>query len=588
MRLAAGQVAMSIATKIDVAGPLKKATGELQALAITTETEIGAVARTFEGLAGYADTIMLLAAAIVECVENESVRSVLPKVQALGAAARQFMEERLQATAGILETVTKEVNVLGELSRVTQGQAAIAIETKALSVLTNIEVAHLGDVGAGFQYLARELAGFSKSVTDDIQELARHTEVRRAAIEDTRRVLSDELPCLRESVARIEVDLANALATVESSLTQLSGAPAQFRSGVEDIARQIAGAVTAIQTHDITRQQIEHVQEGFALIAAGMCGDENSGDGDDPALPRAYAGLTIQMYQLRTIKETVANWASQIRTCMGGILKVSASDMVGIGPMVLEQERNASSQLAQIERLERESQAYSERIQGTLGGLSSLMQLVGEHLQKSKSVRHRLQLLTFNSIIEASHLGTQAHVILAIAKSIKGVSADWGQITDQSGNAMQELMELVKHANELMEAFSEAASEKLREAQVQTRTSLENLRTAAAFAAQQAQEMKVATGTMQDKIAKVGSTGDQLDACFDRFDVVLTEVEEVRRQLEMDDPGVKQRYDPDEMEQLFSASYTTEMEREVLRAALRGKALPVAQQTVAGNSVELF
>jgi hypothetical protein len=56
----------------------------------------------------------------------------------------------------------------------------------------------------------------------------------------------------------------------------------------------------------------------------------------------------------------------------------------------------------------------------------------------------------------------------------------------------------------------------------------------------------------------------------------------------MDDPGVKQRYDPDEMEQLFSASYTTEMEREVLRAALRGKALPVAQQTVAGNSVELF
>jgi hypothetical protein len=30
------------------------------------------------------------------------------------------------------------------------------------------------------------------------------------------------------------------------------------------------------------------------------------------------------------------------------------------------------------------------------------------------------------------------------------------------------------------------------------------------------------------------------------------------------------------------------MEREVLRAALRGKALPVAQTTLAGNSAELF
>jgi hypothetical protein len=39
---------------------------------------------------------------------------------------------------------------------------------------------------------------------------------------------------------------------------------------------------------------------------------------------------------------------------------------------------------------------------------------------------------------------------------------------------------------------------------------------------------------------------------------------------------------------LFSALYTTEMERAVLHAALGGKALPAAQPTFAGNSVELF
>ena len=42
------------------------------------------------------------------------------------------------------------------------------------------------------------------------------------------------------------------------------------------------------------------------------------------------------------------------------------------------------------------------------------------------------------------------------------------------------------------------------------------------------------------------------------------------------------------VEQLFSSSYTTEMERQVLRAALAGETLPVAQQTFEGNSVELF
>ena len=306
-------------------------------------------------------------------------------------------------------------------------------------------------------------------------------------------------------------------------------------------------------------------------------------------IARAYAGLTIQIYQLRTIKETIANWASQIRTCMGGILRVSTSEVVGIGPVVLEQEREVSSQLAHIERLERKSQAHGERLHRTLGGLSNLMQLVSQHLQRSKSVRSdRLRLLTFNSIIEASRLGTQAAAILAIAKSIKGISAEWNQITDQSGHTMHEVLNLVKQTNEVMEAFSEASNQRLREAQVQTMAGLENLRTAAVFSARQAREMKAATEKMQAKIAEAGNTVDLLDACSGRIDAVLTELEGLRRQLEIDDPDVKERYDAAEVEQLFSAHYTTEMERDVLHAALCGTALPVAQQTFAGNSIELF
>ncbi len=581
---------MSVGAKAEAVCILDRAKGELQALARTTETEIGSVARAFEGLAGHADTILNLAAAIIGCVESEGVRTVLPKVQTLGAAARGFIGERLQATAGILETVTTEVKLLRQLSLATRGQTGIALETKALSVLTNIEVAHLGTMGVGFQYLARELADFSKSVAKDTQELTSQTEGRRSAIEETKRVLSAELPRLREEWARIEADLGDALVVVDSSLSQLLKTPVQFRACVEEIAQQIAGVVAAVQAHDITRQQIEHVQEALAIISARMRGNESAENGIDHAqeLPLAYAGLTIQIYQLKTIKETVANWASQIRSCMGGILRVSASELVGIGPVVLAQEGEVSGQLAQIELLESKSQAYSERLHRTLGGLSSLAQLVTEHVQRSKSVRDRLQLLTFNSIIEANRLGTQADAILAIAKSIKGISAEWREVTDQSGQALGEILNLVKQTNEVMEAFSEAGNERLREAQVQTRAVLDNLRTGAAFAGKQAREMKVATEKMQAKVAEVGRSGDLLDACMGRVDAVLTEVENVTRQLEIDHPEVKERYDAAEVEQLFSASYTTEMERDVLHAALRGTALPVAQQTFEGNSVELF
>ena len=61
--------------------------------------------------------------------------SLLPKVQRLGTTAKRLIEDRVKATAGILEAVTMEVKLLRQLSEVTRAQEGIALETRALSVL---------------------------------------------------------------------------------------------------------------------------------------------------------------------------------------------------------------------------------------------------------------------------------------------------------------------------------------------------------------------------------------------------------------------------------------------------------------------
>lgn len=195
---------MSVGTKAKIAGRLAGAKEELGAMARVVDGEIGTVATAFEGLAGHAGTLLKLASAMIGCAESAGVSSVLPEVQTLGVAARRFIQERLQATAGILETVTTEAQLLHQLSLVTSSQETIASKIKALSYLTNIEVARLGNVGAGFHYLASELSDFSKSVIKDTRELAKQTAGRRRAIEETKCVLSAELPRQLEALARIE------------------------------------------------------------------------------------------------------------------------------------------------------------------------------------------------------------------------------------------------------------------------------------------------------------------------------------------------------------------------------------------------
>lgn len=140
-------------------------------------------------------------------------------------------------------------------------------------------------------------------------------------------------------------------------------------------------------------------------------------------------------------------------------------------------------------------------------------------------MRGQLQLLTFNSIIEASHLGAKAAAILEISQSIKRISGEWGVLTDRSAQAMEEILELVKRNELTMQVYSQAGCGRLAEAQTETRTALASLHAAAEFAAGQAIEIEAAIGTLQAKIAAAGAIADRLDASVAHIDAALSGID---------------------------------------------------------------
>lgn len=576
---------MGSITSTAASGGLEKARSDLQCLLGTTEEAIAALVTSFGELTKETDSILHLSSAIVECVEDESVSSVLLNVRTLGVAAKQFVSERLQSTSGILSTVTAETGLLNQLSQVTESQASIALKIKILNVHTKIEVAHLGTVGAGFDYLARELADFSRALTLSTDELTRHTNQHRTANEKTQSALSVELPHMREQLAAVESSLMNALDVLDSGLTRLSRAPAQFKRSAEEIATHIAGVVVAVQGHDITRQQLEHVQHAFEVISCKLDASTT-----EPAseVEYAHAGLTIQIAQLKAIRETIIEWASRIQTCMGNILSISASEVVGVGPLVLEQEESMSAQLFHIESIERECKSYGEKLRSTLDGIAHLSELVKEHIQKSESARNRLRLLTFNSVVEASHLGAKADAICVIADGIAEVSVEWNKISEHSGAALQEILSLSDRINGVIATFSQANDENLQKAQEETATGLKSLRGAASFAVMQGKSIEAVTSRMWARGQEIDRASRQLDTCVDRIDAVVDVLESMKIDLEGNYPDVRQRYDEAEIERMFSASYTTQAEREVLRSALSGTVFSGMSQYATGNDVELF
>jgi len=563
---------------------LAGAEADLKRLLRSSETEIEAVSQVFKSLANQADTILKQAAAIVGCIEKESMGRVLASVQSLCLTVKDFLGRRLQAATTILETLREEEKLLRQLIHVTRGQEAIARRLRALSVVTNVEVAHLGSTGDNFQLLAQELSSFSKSLTEQTIELARDTESRQQTIVETRNELAASLPRLHGEMKRMEDDIGETLRVIEAGLSQQAEVPGQFRQCAEQTALQTAGVVAAIQAHDITRQQIEHVQQALGLIASRITAADGSRSCD---LAGAHAGLKIQTLQLQTIGETVANWTSQVGRCMEGIQQLSASGVAGIGPTVLRQEQELSAELAHIEVLQQKSQQYSRRMQSTLGGLSSLVELVNDHLQRAQVIRGRLQILMFNSLVEAQRLGRRGAVVSAIARLIQDVSEEWNALGIQSQCTLTEILGLVQRTTAVMEVFSEASCHKLCQDQSETRSALDSVRNAAAFVAAEAAQMQAITESMQAHVADVAATGNRLELCFGNLDGVLRQIKDLAGELETDGPQAA-GFNPADVEGWFSSLYTTEIERTVMSAALHGTALPMVQQSFAGNAVELF
>ena len=559
------------------AGSLRELGADLRVLSADSERAIEELARDFEGLAQEIREVVATAGTIVRCAEDDRMALVLPGVEHLSTATKSFLRERLEATAGILETVGAEAGLLERLAQLTRGQRAIVKETGMLRVLTNIEVARLGEVGAGFQYLATELDDFSQAVARSTQELTRHTDERSKAIAETERRLQAELPQMRAEFRRMDESLTSALGEVDGTLGQLCQTPQHFRACIEEIAAQIAGVVAAIQAHDITRQEMEHVWMALGDIAGGMEEDEEAAE--------MRVGLAIQSYQLRNIRETVRGWMAQIRECLEGIGRIASSEILDLGPVVMAQESALSQQVERIESLEEECEAGNAKVQASLGGIAGLMELVTEHLARSKSVRDRLQLLMFNSIIEASRLGTQADGILEISTTIKGISASWGRITAETEAATGQIRALVDGSRATLEAFSDNSAAPLREARAETMKGLETLRGAAECAERRGREIQAATAALQARIGAIGEAAERLESCFARLEPALGKIDEARAVIGEIDSGSS--LDREGVEQRFGARYTTEMERAVMRAALDGGPLP-AQQSFAGNSVELF
>jgi hypothetical protein len=556
----------------------------LDAALTTTREDIGAVATQFEMLSSEVQRILELTSPIVDCVREDWVASIVPVAHRLDVSARRFIEERIESLAAISNVFTNEAKMLENLLSLTADQRSIAHEGKNLGVLASIEVAGLGAAGRRFEYMARELDEFSAMISSGTEEVRTEARQRRITLIDRHRKFNLTLQRRREYFHSIERELGEAIATMDSVLAELARIPADFQECVAMIAANISRVVEAVQMQDVTRQQTEHVRDALIRVSGE---DFNCEPRSCKNQERRSAILRIQALQVESVRHSTKEWVEQVNQCLESILAAGSSDVVAMGAKILAQERRLSSQLARIERLQRDCDVDDAEIEVCLAGLGALMRITKTHLERSRLARDRMQLLNFNSMIEARHLGSQASAVLEITRNIGRISTVWSQLTDRSDHTLEAMLTSSARADEAHRTRTRLGMEALGNARRESQAGLATLSQAAAIADRNGKKIDCAIATLHDEIKVLRRIAERLTHSVALLLEAREEIDEASDIARSSAAALTN----DELQQIETECaqlYTSELERRILRAALYGEAMPLAAAAVTANDVELF
>ena len=371
-------------------------------------------------LTGAIDTLARSAAGIAALAEqHRSEQASLDRLAALATA----VNDRITA----MQAVTREVDVLALNAR--------------------LVASNMGESGADFMIFAAEIrrsAQFAISQLDRIRtELngaAQHLRAARAAVTDftTRH---------RDAIASIPARLAANLEQVDARGRLAVAAAAQVGSRSEEIRRQIAVQIGALQFGDIARQRIEHVRGAAVLLA-------DAGPAAADAL--ASLGRLLLAAQLRDIADEIDHEAAAVNAGLV-VLATAARDIRRIsdhayrasdrqpGSFLTELELDVRQTQALVANLREANAAMAERSGAVLETTHRLV----EHVTTVRAIEADIRIMGLNTTLKCSRLGATGRPLSVVAQALRAFGT---QTATQAAAVLKALNEMTALAASLGKA----------------------------------------------------------------------------------------------------------------------------------------
>lgn len=573
----------------------------LSRLAGDTENEFLALGQRLQDFARRAQQMTEQASRIAALIgDGQGDGTVEHAQQVIESTLSDLDASNLKIKKG-LALLSEVSDKLNGLAGVHNGLKNIAKRIRVLGINIKIESARVGDEGKGFLSLAHEVTGLSSIVQEnswsfESSSRAAHELILSCSAEMSRRARDYD-----EQITRVR-DRIHALLESLRGVMQDSALVSKTVSGRSvGISRRVSEVVVAMQFHDITRQQLEHVTAALGDIRKELVNKTTAPDSSINSIAGwLYKALSIQSGQLNEIRRHIENAGSDI---VNGLKEVARLTVEQADDVIrLASAGNSCTGGSIVSQIETEINgivsAFSEGIHVSTK-MIDVLEFVSDSVDKMEAfvagieeIGSKVKLLALNALAEATRTGDNGRALRILAQELHHLSMDSEETTGSAITVLKAISDTARLHREFSAILEKQQGE------------IESI-------AQNALELAEAIGAVSDEIKQLARELDEqgkvltseisalipairfpsvmtqgISRGVDKLEGFLSEIERLSPELYIDDSLLESLNE-------MASRYSMEKEREVHRQLTKGslvKSIGEMSSTSPDdcNDIELF
>jgi methyl-accepting chemotaxis protein len=387
-------------------------------------------------LTGFLTRTSELHKASIEAAQSISEKILQEGIEPLTILLQEFSgyldksSKEIGNDTGLLKEINEKIeNIISEQS----GFHKIVKHLKMLGVSTKIESVRLGSDDQGFYSLAENVDKLSSQISDKskaINDKATNLKnTMQAAVENLIKLSRDQ----KSQSEAIINNTNNSIQELNEKYNQCSMKVNTVSNNVVAVRANVGTLVTAIQFHDITRQQIEHVKEIVADQISAL--SEFNGDviedeviaaletvSDICALQSAQFEASID--QFFTASENILNSLKGIGANVEMIYSESRELLSQKGGNNSNSLQNIKNELVIVSLSLEKNELISVGLTDSIAGVVKIVDELSKNVADIQEIGDEIEIIALNSRVKAARAGLNGSALGVLSEAIQNLSVE--------------------------------------------------------------------------------------------------------------------------------------------------------------------